>query len=164
MSLRIRFIALVSNRPTLLFTTMALVAGLSVYIGLSSRSSSVSLPADEDALVSYLQSATSLSELLKQKLDASSKNTQVSGLVVPSASKSVDLIETACEKTLQFQEALKAARAESRQKQSKKHFDLVRTTKAACDKTNQLHVKKPSILAKDWDRYWKALSYCGDLP
>ena len=159
-----RSIAFVSNRPIFLLSTMALVATLSVYIGLSGCSSSVSLPADEDALVSYLQSATTLSELLKQKLESHSKNKQVSGLVVPSTAKSVDPIETACDQTLRFQEALKSISEESRQKQSKTHADLIRNTKAACEKTKQLHSMKPSILAKDWDRYWQAISYCSDLP
>ena len=127
-------------------------------LGLVGCSQNNRLAADEDAFVSYLQSASSLTNQLELKFDDSSKRQRISGLVVLGATEPVDRIDGTCEQVLKFKKVVSSLPTDKCRQLSQTHKGLVRTTKNSCEKLKQLKAKKPRIITEDWERYWQALS------
>ena len=87
-----------------------------------------SAPADEDTVVSYLQSVTSLAKQVKLKFDDKSKGAAISGLVQPGALNSDDRIRASLEEVLSYQEAVRAIPTDSRKRLYQLHDELVGQT------------------------------------
>lgn len=117
-----------------------------------------SMPADEDALVSYLQSVSSLVKQLKLKFDDKSNRAAIPGFVKPGALTFDDHINASYEEVVRYQEAVSAIPAASRKRLCQLHDEHVRTTRSECEQLMKLNAKKPKLLANDWDRYWRAMS------
>ena len=117
-----------------------------------------SAPSDEDAVVSYLQSVTSLAKQLKLKFDDKTNGAAISGLVKPGAPNSDDRIKASLEEVISYQEAVRAIPTDARITLYQLHDELVRSTRAECEQLTKLNAKKPKLLANDWDRYHQAIS------
>ena len=137
-------------------------AFVSAMLVLSMMSSGCSIrngmPADEDALVSYLQSVSSLAKQLKLKFDDKSNRASISGLVQQGALNSDDRIKASFDEVKRYNEAVSAIPTDTRKRLYQFYHELVRTTQAECEQLMKLNAKKPQLLANDWDRYWQAMS------
>ena len=119
---------------------------------------STSAPSDEDTVVSYLQSVTSLAKQLKLKFDDKSNGAVISGLVQSGGLNSDDRIKASLDEVISYQEAVRAIPTDSRKRLYQLHDELVRATRAVCDQLTKLNAKKPQLLVNDWDRYHQAMS------
>ena len=160
MGVRLQFdFAIVPQRSTVARSALVAEVLILCCLGLSGCSQKRGLSPDEDAVISYLQSATSLANLLQLKFDERSKKQHLTALVVPGGKEPVDYIERIYADVLKFKEAVSRLPTQKRQQLCQTNKDLLRTEKDACEKLKQRHSKKSSVLAKDWDRYWQAISY-----
>ena len=89
---------------------------------------STSAPSDEDTVVSYLQSVTSLAKQLKLKFDDKSNGAVISGLVQSGGLNSDDRIKASLEEVISYQEAVRAIPTDSRKRLYQLHDELVGQT------------------------------------